>query len=132
MHFLPSIALTWVTKQTDDLVENQFDADPDGRDGLGLSHQCNTDLGHLFCIVRTCKVPGKMFCEGHTQPDICTNAQPKCFLLVSVCSFFPALYCPLILTLSILKKKPKTIYFDSMISQTLWLRANLINLLCKG
>lgn len=34
MYVFPSIALTRMTKQTDDLVNNQSDADTDGVDSL--------------------------------------------------------------------------------------------------
>lgn len=107
MYFFPSIALTRMTKQTDDLVKNQFDADTDGRDSLWMSHQCHTDLGNLFCITRTCKFPGEMFALRRTHPVWHLYQSTLCFLLVNVWYVFVlySLYCPLILTFSILKKK---------------------------
>lgn len=115
MYFSPSIALTRMTNWWSCFVLFFYylAADTDGRDGLRMSHQRHTDLSHLFCIMRTCKPPDKMFALPRTHPVwylyqfTPTPLLPRqCFISSFFCllPFFYLLpFC--LLPFSILKKK---------------------------
>lgn len=89
MYFFPSIALTrmtnWWSCKKKKKKKKELAADIDWRDGLWRSHQCHTDLGHLFCITRICKLPDKMFALPRSHPVWYPyQFTAKYFLLVNV------------------------------------------------